>query len=469
MMTQNNHYPLFQKKMEEEGLASSVIEAFRYYYELLLSGEKGKIKEDEISRIVADELIQPNKMDYTAEGQAALDKAVIIKLNGGLGTTMGLGQNMAKSLLPIKNNLSFLEIYFHQIQKYKDAMQIPLILMNSFNTHEKTLDALKGLGKDKDVDFFLQNKYPKIDQQTYAPAHWPQNPSMEWNPPGHGEIYSAFKSSGMLEKCLRMGIKYAFISNSDNLGATLNLNILGYFSIKQVPFVMEVVRRGPSDTKGGHLAQYKKNGQLILREITQCPEQELHLFQDIERYRFFNTNNLWINLEILDEYLKEYSFVRLPMICNPKHLDPTDLTSPGVYQLETAMGNAISVFKNSQAVVVDHRRYIPVKKNEQLLAVWSDCYLYDAENSLYQNPKRMLGPINIQLDPKYFAHFDAFSKRFEKGTPSLVNCEKLKVTGDVWFEAGVVLKGEVVIENFSDQPLVIAANRCIENDCVVKK
>jgi UTP--glucose-1-phosphate uridylyltransferase len=468
-MTHNNQYPVFQKKMEAEGVPSSVIEAFQYYYELLLTGEKGKIFESEISKIVADELMQLDHMDYSAEGQDALDKTVVIKLNGGLGTTMGLGQNMAKSLLPIKNQLSFLEIYFHQIKKYKDAMQIPLILMNSFNTHEKTMDALKRLGKEKDVAFFLQNKYPKVDQQTYAPAHWPKNPSLEWNPPGHGEIYSAFKNSGMLEKCLNMGIKYAFISNSDNLGATLNLSILGYFANSQVPFVMEVVRRGPSDTKGGHLAQYKKNGQLILREITQCPDDELHLFQDIERYRYFNTNNLWINLEILAEYLKKYSFVRLPMICNPKHLDPTDVASPGVYQLETAMGNAISVFENSQAVVVDHRRYIPVKKNEQLLAIWSDCYLYDAENSLYPNPERSLAPINISLDPKYFAHFDQFARRFEKGTPSLVNCEKLSIVGNVWFEAGVVLKGEVAIENYSDQPLFIAANKCIENDCIVKK
>jgi UTP--glucose-1-phosphate uridylyltransferase len=468
-MTQKSHYPLFKKKMKDEGLQTSVIESFQYYYDLLLTGEKGKIQESELSKIAADQLMLLDNMDFLSEGKEALEKAVVIKLNGGLGTTMGLGQNMAKSLLPIKNQHSFLKIYFHQIQKYKESMKIPLILMNSFNTHDKTLDALKRLGKENDVAFFLQNKYPKVDQQTYAPAHWPKNPDQEWNPPGHGEIYSAFKSSGMLDKCLSLGIKYAFISNSDNLGATLNLSILGYFAKHQMPFVMEVVRRGPSDTKGGHLAQYKKNGQLILREITQCPDDELHLFQDIERYRYFNTNNLWINLEILDEYLKKYSFVRLPIICNPKHLDPTDPSSPEIYQLETAMGNAISVFENSKAVVVDHRRYIPVKKNEQLLAVWSDCYLYDTEKSLYQNPKRSLGPISITLDPEYYAHFDSFSKRFEKGIPSLVNCEKLNITGDVWFESGVVLKGNVIIENHSDQPLVIEENKCIDNDSIIQK
>jgi len=465
-MNQNNHYPLFYQKMAAQGLKSSVTEAFEYYYNLLLSGEKGKIYESEITNILPGDLLDLNTMDYESQGLEVLNKTVIIKLNGGLGTTMGLGLNMAKSLLPIKHGYSFLEIYFHQIQKLKTSMPIPLILMNSFNTHKKTMAALKQMRAENDVEFFLQNMFPKVDQQTYKPAHWPQNPQLEWNPPGHGEIYTAFKSSGMLEKCLNMGIEYAFISNSDNLGAQLNLSILGYFAQKQLPFIMEVVRRGLSDTKGGHLAQYRQNGQLILREMTQCPEEELHLFQDIYHYQFFNTNNLWINLKVLADYLNMHSFVRLPMICNPKHVDPTDPTSPDVYQLETAMGNAISVFENSQAVIVDHDRYIPIKRNAQLLAVWSDCYLYDPKKSLHPNPKRQLEPINIHLDPKYFAHFDQFASRFPNGAPSLVHCNKLRVIGDVRFEANVVLKGEVVIENTTDQPMIIKENQCIENDCV---
>jgi len=463
-MNQNNHFHLFQKKMDANGLRSSVIEAFAYYYELLLSGETGKIYESEITNVEPGNLPVLKDMTYESYGREALNQTVIIKLNGGLGTTMGLGLNMAKSLLPIKNNYSFLEIYFHQISKFKAFMPIPLILMNSFNTQEKTLEALKAMNADKNVEYFLQNKFPKVDQQTLKPAHWPQNPKLEWNPPGHGEIYTAFKSSGMLEKCLNLGIKYAFISNSDNLGAVLDLSILGYFAQQQKPFIMEVVRRGLSDTKGGHLAQYKKNGQLILREMTQCPTEELHLFQDISLYKFFNTNNLWINLEALSAYLDTNSFVRLPIICNPKAVDPTNPETPGVYQLETAMGNAISVFENSQAVIVDHKRYIPIKRNAQLLAVWSDCYLYDSENSLYPNPDRQLEPVNIHLDPAYYSNFDQFAKRFAKGTPSLMHCKKLEIIGDVWFESGVVMKGEVVIENTSGQPMIIKENQHIEDE-----
>ncbi len=454
---------MFEKKMLDQKLDPYVIEAFQYYYDLLLSGEKGKIPEADISNVLPADIEQlKNLGHHESYGREVLDKTVIIKLNGGLGTTMGLGVNMAKSLLPIKDHYSFLEIYFHQIKKYKHILPIPLILMNSFNTHERTLDALKSIGAEQDVHCFIQNMFPKVEQSTYRPATCPENPALEWNPPGHGEIYAAFRSSGMLQKCLDMGIQYAFISNSDNLGAVLNLSLLGYFAKNQLPFVMEVVRRGPLDTKGGHLALHK-NGQLILREMSQCPGNEMHLFEDINLYPFFNTNNLWVNLPILDNYLEKYHFVRLPMICNPKNLDPTDASTPCVYQLETAMGNAISVFENSSAVIVDHTRYIPVKRNEQLLAVWSDCYLYDPENSLYPNPERQLGPIRIKLDEKYFGTFDQFSKRFSSGTPSLMDCEELIVKGDVWFEEGVIIKGKVVIENTSNDPMIIQRNRLLDD------
>jgi len=454
---------LFEKKLKDKGLDNSVIEAFQYYYELLLSGEKGKVFEKDITNVLHGDIPQLTDLEDNAEfGEKVLNQTVIIKLNGGLGTTMGLGMNMAKSLLPIKNNYSFLEIYFHQIKQFKNKMPIPLILMNSFNTHEKTLEALKNIGAEKNVEYFIQNMFPKVDKETYQPATFPDNPSLEWNPPGHGEIYAALRSSGMLKKCLDLGIKYAFISNSDNLGAVLNLSILGYFAKNQLPFVMEVVRRGPLDTKGGHLALHK-SGKLILREMSQCPKEEMHLFEDIGLYKFFNTNNLWVNLPILDTYLEKNHFVRLPMICNPKTLDPTDSNTPCVYQLETAMGNAISVFENASAVIVDHRRYIPIKRNEQLLVVWSDYYLYDSDKNLYPNPKRQLGPIRVKLDENYYGRFDLFAKRFANGAPSLVDCESLTINGDVLFEKNVVIKGNVTIDNTSSKTMIIEQGRILEN------
>ena len=72
------------------------------------------------------------------------------------------------------------------------------------------------------------------------PAVYAENPSMEWCPPGHGDIYPSLLGSGMMDRLLEQGIKFAFVSNSDNLGATLDLKLLEFFSSSGKPFVMEV-------------------------------------------------------------------------------------------------------------------------------------------------------------------------------------------------------------------------------------
>ncbi len=106
-----------------------------------------------------------------------------------------------------------------------------------------------------------------------APAYWPESPAKEWNPPGHGDLYAAISTSGTLDQLLEGGYEYAFVSNSDNLGAVLDTEILGYFAEERLPFLMEVAHRTRADRKGGHLAQLE-NGQLILRELAQCPPDE---------------------------------------------------------------------------------------------------------------------------------------------------------------------------------------------------
>src|SRR5690606_26731533 len=143
---------------------------------------------------------------------------------------------------------------------------------------------------------------------------------------------------------------------------------------KQLPFLMEVADRTRADSKGGHLAR-RPDGQLILREIAQCPPDELEKFQDIDRYGYFNTNNLWLHLPTLRKILDERKGVLgLPLIRNEKPVDPTNLKSYRVYQLETAMGSAIAVFPGAQAVCVPRTRFLPIKKNNDLLVLWSDAY-----------------------------------------------------------------------------------------------
>ena len=225
------------------------------------------------------------------------------------------------------------------------------------------------------------------------PATWPQNPRLEWNPPGHGEFYAALHSSGTLAALLDAGIEYLFVSNADNLGATLSLEILGYMAVNQVPFIMEVAERTENDRKGGHLA-LDADGRLTLRESAQCDPGDTDQFQDIARHRFFNTNNLWVNLRVLSDMLEqdEDQVPDLPMIRNEKRLDPTDGSSPAVYQLESAMGAAISLFEGAQAVVVPRARFLPVKKTSDLLLIRSDCYRLEDDYRLSEVRAPGLGP-----------------------------------------------------------------------------
>ncbi|MFO7554509.1 MAG: UTP--glucose-1-phosphate uridylyltransferase [Desulfobacterales bacterium] len=454
------HLPSFISKMERQGIHSVVIDTFAYYYKKVLSGETGFIPNKDIQPITSDEIEDADHIQKYAEaGRDAFKNAVMIKLNGGLGTSMGLTQ--AKSLLEVKNRKTFLEIILNQAEKH----QVKLALMNSFNTHEDTVNTLLRIKPSDPPLLFLQNKFPKILQENFAPAHWPKNPDLEWNPPGHGDIYSAIFISGVLKALLDKGIVYAFISNSDNLGATLDESILGYFSENEFPFMMEVAPRTPSDVKGGHIARYK-DGRLVLRESAQCPENELSAFRDITRYGFFNTNSIWINLTALHKLIQKTGTVKLPMILNPKTLDPRDENSPKVFQIETAMGAAISLFENAAVIKVPPSRFLPVKKCNELLSIRSDRFIFSKKNHLTLNPE--IGPktIKIDLDPKYYGKIDHFDERFNNGIPSLTDCESLTIKGNVRFENNVTIKGRVVITNKGKTQAVIKAGTVVEKDIV---
>jgi UTP--glucose-1-phosphate uridylyltransferase len=424
--------------------------------------EKGFICDCDIDPVGKNDIpVAEYLEDYFEAGRKALGKTVYITLNGGLGTSMGL--KGPKSLIEVKNGRTFLDFKLEGAKR----RGVELVLMNSFNTHEKTMEALekKAAGlRFKVPRTFLQSRFPKILRHNLAPAVWAENPSLEWNPPGHGEIYSALQGSGMLRKLVEEGKRYAFVSNSDNLGACVDESILGYFVEKGFPFMMEVTQRRPMDAKGGHLA-YMKNGGLLLREIAQCPEEELRAFQDIEKYRFFNTKNLWIDLVFLEKFLKENRIVRLPMILKPGKLDPRNAGSPDIYQVETAMGAAVSLFEGAAAVNVSKSRFIPVKGHNDLLAICSDCYIVTDKCELAVNPGREeTPPIKVSLDPAFYKKFDMFFERFRQGVPSLVDCESLTIEGDVYFEEHVQIEGRVRIANRSGKPAVVEKNTVIDRD-----
>ena len=427
--------------MKSEGLDQIVIDTFAYYYEKVVSGETGSIPESDIRPLNPDETVNADELSrYSDSGKKAIKHTVMIVLNGGLGTSMGL--QGPKSLIEAKNGKTFLDLKV----SHAEDLDLRLCLMNSFNTHQATLDAIVKLKPSIEPIYFLQNKFPKILRDGLAPASWPQNPALEWNPPGHGDIYTALESTGTLRILQEKGIHYAFICNADNLGATVCESLLGYFAEENIPFMMEISQRGPLDTKGGHLARLH-NGRLLLREISQCPKDDLETFQNIKYHQFFNANSIWVNLIALNRIIEKEQMIPLPVILNPKQLDPREDSSPPVYHIETAMGSAISMFERAKAVRVGGNRFIPVKTCNDLLVRRSDRFILTNENKIIPNPKTKLPEIYVNLDSKYYGKIDLFDQRFPEGVPSLSQCESLTIIGDVRFESNVKIIGNVTIRN----------------------
>lgn len=454
----SGYLPAFIAKMKTAGLSPVVIDSFSYYYNKILAGKSGLIYDRDINCVEFGDIDEYDQLKkFGNAGRRALGQTVKIILNGGLGTSMALSRT--KSLLELKPGTTFLEIILRQ----SDQNGVRTALMNSFSSHADTLSFLSKLKPARRPLLFLQHQFPKILQAKKTPAVYPQNPELEWNPPGHGDVYTALLTSGLLKKLLAEGVNYAFICNSDNLVATIDPAILGFLAENQVPFIMEVSERTPSDFKGGHLARLK-DGPLILRESSQCPADELDAFGDFSCYRFFNTNNIWINLNALNDLIGYDKIFRLPLILNFKTLNPKDPSSPPVYQVETAMGAAISLFEGARAVNVPRSRFSPVKNCNDLLVVRSDRYLLAENAKLVLNPQNVTETIRVRLDPNFYGRIDYFEERFKCGIPSLKDCESLTVKGDVLFESGVSVKGRVVVQNDRSNQAVIKAGTMINRD-----
>src|SRR4051812_21192137 len=410
------------EKMEAEGIPQAAIDTFRHYYEQLESGETGMLPEDSIEPV--DDVVEFGELP---DEDGPLDRAVVLKLNGGLGTSMGMTR--AKSLIEAKDGLSFLDVIARQVEALREraGAPVPLVLMNSFYTREESLAELAEhpeLESPVPADF-VQHKEPKLRVDDLMPVEWPDDPSQEWCPPGHGDLYTALLTSGMLGALLDGGYRWAFLSNSDNLAAVLEPRVLAWIAREEIPFVMEVTDRTEADRKGGHIAK-RPGGGYLLRETAQTPEEDLDALQDISRHRYVNTNNLWVDLEALRALLEEREGVLgLPLIVNRKTVDPGDKSSPEVFQLETAMGAAVGVFEGSRPLRVPRTRFSPVKTTEALLALRSDAYVLEDDGRGELGPRRSGTPPVVALDVEHYKRLAGFDSRFASGAPSLVEAERL--------------------------------------------
>lgn len=439
-------YPEFQAfvdKLSAAGMPPELATDLGKRYAAYRAGDSGKVDWDEVRPAGEEDIVDATGLPELDDAQVAkvARELVCIKLNGGLGTTMKLAR--AKSLIAVREGRSFLRLIADQISALRErcSVEVPLLLMNSYRTRADSLAELEAAGFRQSglpLDF-LQHKVPRIDAETKLPVELPPgNEAEEWTPPGHGDVYLALALRGLLETLLERGVRWAFVSNVDNLGATIDPRIPAHLAQAGLDFAMEVTPKTPADVKGGPLARWRER--LMLIERSQVPEHALADFEDITRFREFNTNSLWWNVETVRDAVRA-DRLEMPMIVNPKTVLGKD-----VVQLETAMGAAIGSFERAGGLRVSRRRFAPVKATWDLLGVRSDAYVLDEAGGLRPNPARdeALGPPLIELDKRYYQGIADFEARFP-AAPSLLGCRSLKIVGDVAFGRDVVLSGDVEI------------------------
>lgn len=432
-----------EDKAERESFEFEMDNFFALYQRYLLSTVSGeKLDWDAVATPKPEQVVQYADItkDSAKDGAKYLDKLAVLKLNGGLGTSMGcVGP---KSIIEVRDGKTFLDLMVRQIEYLNSThgTSVPFILMNSFNTDEDTSTIIeKYRGRNIDIKSFNQSRFPRINRDTLLPL--PDSPSESddaWYPPGHGDLYESVLRTGILDDLLAQGKEVLFVSNGDNLGATVDVEILKYMVESGSEYIMELTDKTRADVKGGTLIDH--NGKVELLEIAQVPKEHVEDFKSIKKFKYFNTNNLWIDLRAMKRVL-ENNELDLEIIVNPKSIKHGGLET-NVLQLETAVGAAIRYFRNSRGINVPRSRFLPVKTCSDLLVVKSDLYTLD-HGSLAIDPRRFGGAPLIKLGP-HFKKVSNFQERIPH-MPKILELDHLTVTGNVFFGRNIELKGTVIV------------------------
>ncbi|WEW58996.1 UTP-glucose-1-phosphate uridylyltransferase [Emydomyces testavorans] len=390
-----------------------------------------------------------------------LKKLAVIKLNGGLGTSMGcVGP---KSVIEVREGMSFLDLSVRQIEYLNRTydVNVPLVLMNSFNTNDDTHSIIKKYeGHNIDIITFNQSRYPRVLKDSLLPA--PKSyysPITDWYPPGHGDVFESLYNSGTLDKLLERGVEIVFLSNADNLGAVVDMRILEHMVKNNSEYIMELTDKTKADVKGGTIIDYEGKARLL--EIAQVPKEHVNEFKSIKKFKYFNTNNIWLNLRAIKRVVEE-SALEMEIIPNEKSIpaDKKGEADISIIQLETAVGAAIRFFKGAHGVNVPRRRFLPVKTCSDLMLVKSDLYTLQ-HGQLVIDPNRFGGAPLIKLGTD-FKKVSDFQKRIPS-IPRILELDHLTISGAVNLGRGVTLKGTVIIVATEGSTIDIPPGSILEN------
>jgi len=433
---------------------------FSLFSHYLANKAKGdKLDWDKIDSPSKDQIVDYKTLPATTDA-SVLNKIAVLKLNGGLGTSMGMG-GAPKSAIEVREGMTFLDLSVRQIEHLNEVhkVTVPFILMNSFNTDDDTQRIIqKYANHNIQLITFNQSRYPRIGKESLLPIpRSPTSDKSEWYPPGHGDLFDALTNSGLLSRLIDAGKEYIFVSNVDNLGADVDLRILKHLVESKTEFLMELTDKTKADVKGGTIINYE--GQVRLLEIAQVPSEHVEDFKSIRKFAYFNTNSVYIHLPSLKQIV-ESGGMDLDIIVNPKVTDD----GQAVVQLETAIGAAIKHFKNAHGINVPRSRFLPVKSCSDLLLITSDLYSLE-HGKLVMNPKRMFSQTPVVKLGDTFKKIANFQKRF-RTVPNILELDHLTVSGDVWFGRNITLRGTVIIVANEGSRIDLPDGSILENKLV---
>ncbi|KAI9861386.1 MAG: UTP-glucose-1-phosphate uridylyltransferase [Trichoglossum hirsutum] len=396
-----------------------------------------------------------------SESVEFLNKLAVLKLNGGLGTSMGcVGP---KSVIEVREGMSFLDLSVRQVEYLNRIynVNVPFVLMNSFNTDGDTQNIIKKYeGYNIDILTFNQSRYPRILKDSLLPAPKSYDSQIsDWYPPGHGDVFESLYNSGILDELINRGIEIIFLSNVDNLGAVVDLRILQHMVETKSEYLMELTDKTKADVKGGTIIDYEGKARLL--EIAQVPKEHVQDFKSIKKFKYFNTNNIWLNLNAIKRVVQNNE-LELEIIPNNKSIpaDKKGESDISIVQLETAVGAAIRHFNNAHGVNVPRRRFLPVKTCSDLLLVKSD--LYSMEHGQLNIDQARFGPAPLIKLGTDFKKVSDFQRRIPS-IPKIIELDHLTITGAVNLGRGVTLKGTVIIVATEGSTIDIPPGSILEN------
>lgn len=309
-------------------------------------------------------------------------------------------------------------------------------------------------------------------------------------------MYDSLRNSGKLDELLSRGIEYIFISNIDNLGATLDPHLLGNFISSGKDVMVEVTTKTNVDVIGGTFIQIPRTGGdenffFSLVEHRQVPPAYLDDFKSLRTFRLFNTNNIYVSLPFLKKQLESEKF-QLTVLTRK-----LTISGQPIIQLETGCGDIVSITSPSRVefVTVPRLRFLPVKTCSDLMLLQSD-YFIEEHGSLKVNKRSPSSELSLSLSSSpSSSSLSSYSSTYSSSPavdaplpvislgpyltkitdyysripvlPSLVDLNSLTIAGDVSIGTDVVLRGQVVIVAQDNERLAIPAGSILEN-CTVQ-